>query len=161
MIWNVSQIISNNYKLLSKDAHKSHIVFCLFLIPIIISFILPSLNFKLNANQFNYIISFVTIIVGFLINVSVILISERHSKGLIGNEVHKRTFANVFYTVLVGIFIILTIIIEPWANLPIHVSYMDFVLDISKMFNFVILFVFFHFIIMILVTIKGFYALYK
>lgn len=161
MIWNVSKIISDNYKLLSKDSNKGHTGFWLFFIPIIVSFVLIFFNLRLNADQFNYIISFVSLIVGFLINVSVILVSIQNLKGLLGSIVQKRIFANICYTILVGILLILIVIAEPWMRLSVHIPYINYALDFSIAFNILIFSVFFHFIVMILVVIKGFYSLYK
>lgn len=161
MIWNISKIISDNYHLLSKESSKEHVIFWFFLIPIVISLGLITLDLRLNPNQLGYIISFVSLIVGFLINVSVILVSIKNWKGVLGTIVEKRIFANICYTILVGILLILIVIAGPWVGSNVYIPYIDYIFEFSIIFNILTFSVFIHFIFMILVVIKGFYSLYK
>ena len=157
MIFNVSKIVKDNYTLLYKDAHKSHVYCWLFCIPLIISCISVIFNFSFTEAQLGHIISFVSIIVGFLINVSVILISTQNSKGIVGDLVKRRGHANIFYSILVGILIVFAIIIGP-SLLDIVIPHIPFIPYVAT----VILFsIFLHFMIMILIVIKAFYALYR
>ena len=157
MIFDISKIVKDNYALLYKDAHRSHIHCWLFYIPLIISCISVYFNFSFTEAQLGHIISFVSIIVGFLINVSVILISTQNSKGIVGDLVKRRGHANIFYTILVGILMVFTIIIGP-SLLDIVYPYISFITYVATVALFSI---FIHFIIMILIVIKAFYALYR
>lgn len=168
MIFDISKIIKDNYSLLLKDAHISHIILWLFGVPIITSVSLIFFNFKLDSDQLSSIVSFVSIIIGFLVNVSVILVSIPNSKGLIGNFVKKRNHANIFYTILVGILLVVIIIMKPWFgfSIPIQKNFLfdfsiNFLLDFSIIYYFFLYSLFIHFILMILIVIKAFYALYK
>lgn len=161
MIIDISNIIKDNYSLLLKDAHKSHILFWLFFNPLIISTILVFFNFRLDVNQLEFTILFVSIIVGFMINISVILITTKNSKGLLGDLVKSRSFANIFYTVLIGIFLILAIIIEPWLHFTIPLPKINLIIDVLFFYTIFLFSLFIHFIVMILVSVKTFYALHK
>lgn len=160
MIFDISKIIKDNYSLLLKDAHISHIILWLFGVPIITSVSLIFFNFKLDSDQLSSIVSFVSIIIGFLVNVSVILVSIPNSKGLIGNFVKKRNHANIFYTILVGILLVVIIIMKPWFGFSIPIQ-KNFLFDFSIIYYFFLYSLFIHFILMILIVIKAFYALYK
>ena len=75
MIFNISCIFKDNYSLLYKDSSKGHVYLWLLFVPFIISLALVLCGFKFNDNQFSNLINFIAIIVGFLINAAVILIS--------------------------------------------------------------------------------------
>jgi|GEM_PF-5536730 len=161
MLFDISRIVKDNYTLLIKDSSKIEVFTYLFFIPIIISLVFVVCGFKLNDSQFTDIITFIAIIVGFLINITVVLISTQNTKGVIGEFLKNRNKANIFYTILVGISITLLSIIKPCFENFIFHSILNSYLWIASPIYYVILYsLFIHFIFMILIIIKAFYALY-
>lgn len=170
MIFNVIRIFKDNYSLLYEDSSRGHVYFWLFFAPLIVSLGLIFCGFKFNENQFNNLINFIAIIVGFLINAAVILISMEKSKGSIGDSLRTRSYANIFYSIIIGIFIILLTIIKPsfensvfgyLLKISVLIPVLNFSLGFSTLYYLFLYSLFIHFIIMILVIIKAFYALYK
>jgi hypothetical protein len=170
MIFNVRAIIEDNYKLLYKDSSKSHVYFWLFGVPVVISLAFILFGVKFNDNQYTYLISFIAIIVGFLINATVVLISTQNGKGQIYDFLKKRSQANIFYTVIIGILIIILVIIKPcFGNAifePLLIPYfvipvVNVGIGIFTLYYFFFYSLFAHFFIMILIILKVFYSLFN
>ncbi|WP_342305739.1 hypothetical protein [Methanolobus sp. ZRKC5] len=166
MIFDVSSIIKDNYsKLESSGAHSSHIFLWILLIPYLFSILVSITPFFIdfcNIAQSNYIVSFASIIIGFLINVSVIL-KATETKYSIAVSLKSRVFANIFYTILIGVLLVVMIIIGTWLNPMIIYSQQVIFWKATIFMSYLILqyFLFFHFIVMLLVVMKGFYAVCK
>lgn len=166
MIFDVSGIIKDNYSKLEKDAaNRCHIFLWILLIPYILSIlvsVIPLLVDFCKIEQFDYIVSFTSIIIGFLINVSVIL-KATDAKSSIAKSLKERIFANIFYTILIGVLLVVMLIIGAWLN-PMIIYSQDVTFLMATLFlSYLILqyFVFFHFIMMLLVVMKAFYAICK
>ncbi|ETA68242.1 hypothetical protein MettiDRAFT_1696 [Methanolobus tindarius DSM 2278] len=162
IIFDVSHIVRDNYAKLEKDAHLSHIVFWIIFVPYIIAVVFslfPLFVSSCKLEQSNYVISFSSIIIGFLINSAVMLKAVDTSSSL-GCALKERTFANIFYTILVGILLVIVVIGGTWIN-PNLVYSINFSFIVTVLFLFYIIimyFLFFHFIFMILIVMKAFYA---
>lgn len=162
IIFDVSHIINDNYSKLKVDATLSHILFWIIAVPYVLS--LSILIFSLfvdfyKIEQSSYIISFASIIIGFLINASVML-KATDTKYSIEETLKERVFANIFYTILVGILLVVMIIAGTWFNSMVIYSQNVTFWIATICLSYIILknFIFIHFILMILVVIKAFYA---
>ncbi len=161
MIWNVGRIFSDHYKLLKKDSSTEHIVFWLFIFPVITSlFLICIANYSFSADILNDIISFVSLTVGFLITAVIILISSKNNKGAIGDFLEKRTQANVFYTIIIGIALILFIIFSSLLKFSFSIPFIGS-FGPEFFISTLILFFLIHFLLNMFVIIKALYALYS
>ncbi|SFM68225.1 hypothetical protein [Methanolobus profundi] len=162
MIFDVSHIIRDNYSKLERDAHLSHIIFWIIFVPYIIAVVLsvfPLFVASCKLEQSNYVISFSSIIIGFLIN-SAVMLKAVDTRSSLGSALKERAFANIFYTILIGIVLVIVVIGGTWID-PTIVYSTKFSFFITVLLIFYIItmyFLFFHFILMIFVVMKAFYA---
>ena len=162
MLFDVSKIFEDNYSLLIKDSSRFHVFLCLGIIPFVVSIVLVIIGFKFSDNQFSNLITFIAIIVGFLINVTVIMITAEKDKGPIGKFLKNRNNANIFYTIIIGILITLLAIIRSGFETSIFWPFINsYYIIFSSVYYLIIYTLFIHFLIMILIIMKAFYALYK
>lgn len=162
MLFNVSKIFEDNYTYLVKDSSKSEVFIYLGVVPFVISLAFVLFGFKFSDSQLSNLITFIAIIVGFLINVTVIMISSEKNKGPIGDFLKSRNNANIFYTIIIGILITLLAIIIPFFANSVFWDFINsYYVIFSDIYYLIIYTLFIHFLLMILIIMKAFYALYK
>ena len=155
MLFNCKKIIVDNFILTKEDSSWGHITFWVFIVPILIALLVYFINIHyINGSQAN-LVAFVSIVTGFLINISVVMLSDRSNQHILLPALRKRVQANIHYTILVGILIILMIIGKDLALSTASFINIGF---LSPLFSATLTFFIIHYLLFILIILKGFYS---
>lgn len=154
MIWNPARIIEDNFEKLVSDSNRGHVILWLGIAPLGLSILLELLSVNLS---YNYVISFVSIMTGFLVNGVILTLSIDHEHGEVGTVLEERTYSNIFYGILVGITQVGLIFMFSNSSLNFILSNKVTVNIVEIGLNSVLI----HFIVVIMIIIKGLYALYS
>jgi hypothetical protein len=157
MLFNPIQIIKENYESIKKESNSLFFVIWLLVFPAIVSVILIIFHLKLNSGQYTNLIAFISILIGFLINILVMMVSNKKDDTLLRKQLTDRIYSNVSYFVISGVLLVILILIESWFSL----QDLLFGISLNDILLFFVYFIFLHIIIILLMIIKGFYSLYK
>jgi len=151
MIFGLSKNIKEMYSLLLDSSNKVFISFWFFVFPLGIAISLVCFDFEIAPNQYTYLIGFMSIIIGFLINILATMISNKKIGSGLRIKLTRRIYSSATGFILFGVFLIILILISSWIQRIIF----------EKILYFFIYFLFIHLILILFSIIKGFYSLYK
>jgi hypothetical protein len=156
MIFGVWKSIGDMYRLLEDHSGRFFLVLWFFLIPSAVSFSLVYFDFYIYSSQYTYLVGFMSIMIGFLINILATMISNKKVESRLRVQLTKRIYSSSIGFVLLGIFFIILIFINPWIYVISPVS-----LVLLKINLFLIYALLIHLMLILLSIIKGFYSLYN
>jgi len=117
---NILPILKKHFESLKKDAHTANIIVLFFVIPLIISYGFLHYNLLISKGIVSSLISALSILIGFIMNVLILLIRTEKEEKHIRNELIEHVCYNALYELITGLLIlmlcILTAIIYPKAN---------------------------------------------
>jgi len=153
----INRYIKKNYKLMLEDYNLFLFIVSFVIMPILFSALVI---FFIESEKISFIISnsisFFSIIVGFLINILVLLLGKSKNKSETQNEkdiekLRKHLSFNILNSIIFGI--ILVILILFYGNYELTINIKQISINISE---FVVLSLFFHVIMLILNIIRKF-----
>lgn len=123
-------IIRTHFNVLKKELHLGPLLFLFFFVPLIISIILVYFNFLISDYLINVIITTFAILVGFIINVLVILLDYKKGEIRIQNQLVESLSYNCLYELILGIGILTAALVLSILNkgcAPVFLTVLSFI----------------------------------
>ena len=113
----VQQIVIAQIKTLTKKKNAQKVnsdyriskwqIFCFYVFPIIIGFLLKKTEFKLSADQLNSLLTIFSIFIGFLLNAVVLVYDVLNKETSVKRKsIFKEIYTNISYGILIGIIVV-------------------------------------------------------
>lgn len=113
-LFGIKEIVNDFYNMLETDANKFYRYVPFFFLPLILSlFIAIFIEYKIEINYLNPLLTAITILVGFLFNMVLIMyeISDKKELNNFDSVKIRHTYFSLIYSLMIGLIIVTEIIV--------------------------------------------------